>query len=232
MTVPDHLRVRREPKRGRYDRETIDAILDEALLCHLGFEVEGQPYVIPTLFARAGDMLYVHGSAASRMLEALAEGIDVCVTVTLVDGLVLARSAFHHSMNYRSVVVLGRARLVTDPEEKRAALVAVVEHVVPGRSRDVRDPSELELLATSVLRLDLLEVSAKVLRTGAARRRHPAPRGPGPRGRPPTPSRRGAAPDRAELPAPRPLATLSGRGQGVGVTDIPPPIAIRTNPMM
>src|SRR5437773_2583409 len=170
MSAPDFTRtgrttVRRLPKRGVYDRAAVFAILDEALVCHVGFARDGQPFVIPTIFARVEDRLYVHGSAASRMLEALAEGIDVCVTVTLVDGLVLARSAFHHSMNYRSVVVLGRARLVTDPDEKRAALVAVVEHVVPGRSRDVRDPSERELLATSVLRLDLLEVSAKV-RTG------------------------------------------------------------------
>ena len=157
--------VRRLPKRGVYDRAAVFAILDEALVCHVGFSREGQPFVIPTIFARMGDRLYVHGSAASRMLHALAEGVDACVTVTLVDGLVLARSAFHHSMNYRSVVVLGRARLVTDPDEKRAALEAIVEHVVPGRSRDVRAPSERELLATSVLRLDLVEVSAKV-RTG------------------------------------------------------------------
>ncbi len=170
MSAPDFTRtprttVRRLPQRGVYDRAAVFAILDEALVCHVGFARDGQPFVIPTIFARVEDRFYLHGSAASRMLGALAEGIDVCVTVTLLDGLVLARSAFHHSMNYRSVVVFGRARLVTDPDEKRAALVAVVEHVVPGRSRDVRDPSELELLATSVLRLDLLEVSAKV-RTG------------------------------------------------------------------
>lgn len=157
--------VRRLPKRGVYDRAAVFAILDEALVCHVGFARDGQPFVIPTIFTRVEDWLYVHGSAASRMLEALGEGIDACVTVTLVDGLVLARSAFHHSMNYRSVVVLGRARLVTDPEEKRAALEAIVEHVVPGRSHEVRAPSEVELLATSVLRLDLVEVSAKV-RTG------------------------------------------------------------------
>jgi uncharacterized protein len=157
--------VRRLPKRGVYDRAAVFAILDEALVCHVGFARDGQPFVIPTIFARMEDRLYVHGSAASRMLDALSEGVDACVTVTLVDGLVLARSAFHHSMNYRSVVVLGRARLVTDPDEKRAALEAIVEHVVPGRSRDVRAPSAKELLATSVLRLDLVEVSAKV-RTG------------------------------------------------------------------
>jgi len=170
MSAPDFAptpltTVRRLPQRAVYDRAAVFAILDEALVCHVGFAREGQPFVITTIFARVMDRLYLHGSAASRMLGALAEGIDVCVTVTLVDGLVLARSAFHHSMNYRSVVVLGRARLVTDPEEKRAALEAVVEHVVPGRSREVRDPSERELRATSVLRLDLLEVSAKV-RTG------------------------------------------------------------------
>ncbi len=170
MSAPDFTRtsrttVRRLPQRGVYDRAAVFAILDEALVCHVGFVRDGQPFVIPTIFARVEDRLYLHGSAASRMLGALAEGADVCVTVTLVDGLVLARSAFHHSMNYRSVVVLGRARLVTDPNEKRAALEAVVEHVVPGRSREVRDPSERELLATSVLCLDLLEVSAKV-RTG------------------------------------------------------------------
>jgi len=170
MSAPDFTRtsrttVRRLPQRGVYDRAAVFAILDEALVCHVGFVRDGQPFVIPTIFARVEDRLYLHGSAASRMLGALAEGADVCVTVTLVDGLVLARSAFHHSMNYRSVVVLGRARLVTDANEKRAALEAVVEHVVPGRSREVRDPSERELLATSVLCLDLLEVSAKV-RTG------------------------------------------------------------------
>ncbi len=170
MSAPDFTRtsrttVRRLPQRGVYDRAAVFAILDEALVSHVGFVRDGQPFVIPTIFARVEDRLYLHGSAASRMLGALAEGADVCVTVTLVDGLVLARSAFHHSMNYRSVVVLGRARLVTDPNEKRAALEAVVEHVVPGRSREVRDPSERELLATSVLCLDLLEVSAKV-RTG------------------------------------------------------------------
>ncbi len=157
--------VHRLPKRGVYDRAAVAAILDEALVCHVGFAAEGRPFVIPTIFARVEDRLYLHGSAASRMLQALAEGVDVCVTVTLVDGLVLARSAFHHSMNYRSVVVLGRARLVSDPLEKAAALEAIVEHVVPGRSKEVRAPNDRELVATSVLRLDLEEVSAKV-RTG------------------------------------------------------------------
>jgi uncharacterized protein len=157
--------VRRLPKRAAYDRATIDAILDEALHCHLGFALDGQPYVIPTIHARVSDRVYVHGSAASRMLRALADAIPACLTVTLVDGLVLARSAFHHSMNYRSVVVLGTARAVADPVEKLSALHAIVEHVVPGRWPEVRPPNERELKATSVLCLPLAEVSAK-LRTG------------------------------------------------------------------
>ena len=157
--------VRRLRKRAAYDRTTIDAILDEALHCHLGFVVDGQPYVIPTIHARVADWVYVHGSAASRMLRTLADGVAACLTVTLVDGLVLARSAFHHSMNYRSVVVLGTARAVVEPGEKVAALRAVVEHVVPGRWSEVRPPNERELRATSVLSLSLAEASAKV-RTG------------------------------------------------------------------
>ncbi len=157
--------LRRLPQRGVFDRAAVHAILDEGLVCHVGFAVDGQPFVIPTSYARVEDRLYLHGSAASRMLRSLTGGAEVCVTVTLLDGLVLARSAFHHSMNYRSVVVLGRALLVEDVAEKRAALEAIVEHVVPGRSAVVREPSEQELLATSVLRLDLVEVSAKV-RTG------------------------------------------------------------------
>jgi len=157
--------VQRLPKRGAYDRETLHAILDEGLVCHVGFALEGQPYVIPTSYARVDDVLYVHGSAASRMLKALAGGVPVCVTVTLLDGLVLARSAFHHSMNYRSAVVLGMARLVEDPEEKQRALWAIVEHIVPGRSPDVRAPSTKELLATSVLALPIEEASVKI-RTG------------------------------------------------------------------
>ena len=124
-------RVRRHPERGDYDRGTIDAILDEALICHVGFVVDGQPFVIPTIHARDGDVLYVHGSPGSRMLRSLKGGIDVCVTVTLLDGLVLARSVYNHSMNYRSAVVLGRAREVTDREEKLQAMKCVVEHVVP-----------------------------------------------------------------------------------------------------
>lgn len=165
MTKTDRTTVKRIPKRGAYDRETINAILDEALICHVGFVVDGQPYVIPTGFARVGYELYIHGSAASRMLRELSNGIEVCVTVTLLDGLVLARSAFHHSMNYRSVVVLGKATLVTDAAEKYDALKALTEHFVPGRWEEVRWPTELELKATSVLKLPITEASAKI-RTG------------------------------------------------------------------
>jgi hypothetical protein len=154
--------LKRLPTRGVFDRAEVHSILDEGLICHVGFAVDGQPFVIPTSYARIGDRLYVHGSAASRMLRSLAKGAEVCVTVTLLDGLVLARSAFHHSMNYRSVVVLGRATLVEDAAEKGEALEAIVEHIVPGRGAVVRGPSKLELQATSVLRLDLVEVSAKV----------------------------------------------------------------------
>jgi hypothetical protein len=161
----ERTRIRRLPQRGSHERATIDAILDEALYCHLGFTVDGQPYVIPTIHARVGDQVYLHGSAASRMLRTLADGVPVCLTVTLLDGLVLARSAFHHSMNYRSVIVLGSARPVLARDEKVAALEAIVEHVVPGRSRAVRAPNEQELKATSVLVLPLAEASAKI-RTG------------------------------------------------------------------
>jgi nitroimidazol reductase NimA-like FMN-containing flavoprotein (pyridoxamine 5'-phosphate oxidase superfamily) len=161
----DRVQVRRLAKRASYDPAVLHAILDEALVCHVGFSVEAQPYVIPTIYARVGDVLYVHGSAASRMLRTLGEGVPVCVTVSLVDGLVLARSAFHHSMNYRSAVVLGRAEEVSDEAEKRMALVAIVEHVVPGRSDEVRAPNEREMKVTTVLRVPLTEASAKV-RTG------------------------------------------------------------------
>ena len=164
-TKTERTRVKRVPDRGHYDRETIYAILDEAFICHVGYVVDGQPYVIPTGFARIGDDLYIHGSSASRMLRNLSQGVDVCVTVTLIDGLVLARSAFHHSINYRSVVVLGKAELVEDAEEKNNALEAFTEHVVPGRWAEVRWPSELELKATSVLKLPIDEASAKI-RTG------------------------------------------------------------------
>ncbi len=166
LAASPRTRVTRLPQRGAYDRATVDAILDEALVCHVGFVQDGQPYVIPTLHARVGTTLYLHGSAASRMLKTLrAEGVPVCVTVSLLDGLVLARSAFHHSVNYRSVVVLGEAREVTDPDEKDAALRALVEQVAAGRSAVVRPPSPLELRATMVLAVPIDEASAKV-RTG------------------------------------------------------------------
>ena len=158
-------KVKRYPERGAYDRATIDAILDEALVCHLGFVHDGHPYVTPTLFARVGDEVYVHGSAASRTLRSLREGVDACLTVTLVDGIVLARSIFHHSVNYRSVVVLGRAIEVQDTPEKLRALEAFADRIVPGRWADVRPPTPLELRATVILRLPLDEASAKV-RTG------------------------------------------------------------------
>jgi nitroimidazol reductase NimA-like FMN-containing flavoprotein (pyridoxamine 5'-phosphate oxidase superfamily) len=161
----ERVRVRRLPQRGVYEREKVHAILDEGLVCHVGFVVDGQPFVIPTTYARVGDRLYLHGSAASRMLRTLSGGVPVAVTVTLLDGLVLARSAFHHSMNYRSVVALGTAREVVDPVEKRAALDAIVEHVVPGRTADARPPSANEMKATLVLCLPLDEAAAKV-RTG------------------------------------------------------------------
>ncbi len=161
----ERTRVVRLPKRGAYDRDTINAILDEAFICHVGFVVEGQPYVIPTAYGRIADQLYIHGSAASRMLRELSKEVGVCVTVTLVDGLVLARSAFHHSINYRSVVILGKATLVTDTTEKDRSLEAITEHIVHGRWPDVRWPNELELKATSVLKLPINEASAKV-RTG------------------------------------------------------------------
>ena len=165
-TPTDRTQVKRLPKRGVYDKEQVHAILDEGFLCHVGFVADGQPYVIPTLYVRDGDRIYIHGSAASRMLRTLDEGADVCVTVTLVDGFVLARSAFHHSMNYRSVVVLGKARLVDDPNEKMQALHRFTNHMVPGRWEEVRQPAEQELKATNVLVLALDEVSAKV-RTGS-----------------------------------------------------------------
>jgi uncharacterized protein len=165
FTPTERTQVKRLPKRGKYDRETVFAILDTGFVCHVGFSVDGQPYVIPTNYGRSGDTLYLHGSAASRMLRTLGEGVPVGVTVTHVDGLVLARSAFHHSVNYRSVVILGTARLVTDPAEKMEALRVFTEHVMKGRWDDVRQPTEQELKATTVLALPLEEVSAKV-RTG------------------------------------------------------------------
>ncbi|HEX8092044.1 MAG TPA: pyridoxamine 5'-phosphate oxidase family protein [Blastocatellia bacterium] len=157
--------LKRLPKRAEYDRRAVYEILDEGFICHVGFTVNGQPFVIPTGYARAGDSLYVHGSQASRMLRELSKGIDVCVTVTLLDGLVLARSAFHHSINYRSVLVFGKASLIEDKEEKLEALRALSEHIVPGRWAEVREPTESEMKATTVLSLPLAEASAKV-RTG------------------------------------------------------------------
>ncbi len=156
--------VRRQRERGVYDADVVDAILDEALICHLGAVVDGSPVVLPTVHARSGRTLYLHGARANALLRAGADA-EVCVTVTLVDGLVLARSAFHHSVNYRSVVVRGRARAVTDPDEQRAALEALVDHAVPGRSAETRPPSDEELRATLVLSVALDEASAKV-RTG------------------------------------------------------------------
>lgn len=161
----ERTQVKRLPKRGRYDTEMVYQILDQGFVCHVGFSVDGQPYVIPTNYGRSGDTLYLHGSAASRMLKTLSGGIPVCVTVTHVDGLVLARSAFHHSVNYRSVVILGTARLMEEPAEKMEALRVFTEHVMKGRWDDVRQPTEQELKATTVLALPLEEVSAKV-RTG------------------------------------------------------------------
>lgn len=154
--------VRRLPERGRYDDETIHAILDQAFLCFIGFAAGGSPVVIPTLYARRGDCLYMHGSAASRMLRDLQKGAPASVTVALVDGLVLARSAFHHSINYRSVVAFGTARLVEDQGEKLHALEAISEHVIPGRWSQVRGPNEQELKATAVIEFRIEEASAKV----------------------------------------------------------------------
>lgn len=165
FTPTERTKVRRLPKRGVFDHATTHAILDEALTCHVGFAIDGQPYVIPTIHARVGDAIYLHGSAASRMLRNLGEGVPACVTVTLIDGLVLARSTFHHSMNYRSVVILGNLVPVVDRDEKLAALEAIVNHIVPGRAAEARGPNEQELKATTVLKMDLLEVSAKI-RTG------------------------------------------------------------------
>ena len=165
FTPTGRTQVRRYPNRAVYDKAQVYGVLDEGFLCHVGFVADGQPFVIPTGFARSGDQIYIHGSAASRMLRTLHQGVDVCVTVTLVDAFVLARSGFHHSMNYRSVVVLGKARLVTDREEKLNALRSFTNHIVPGRWEEVRPPTDQELKATTVLALPLNEVSAK-MRTG------------------------------------------------------------------
>jgi nitroimidazol reductase NimA-like FMN-containing flavoprotein (pyridoxamine 5'-phosphate oxidase superfamily) len=161
----ERTRLKRLPQRGSYDRETVYQIIDNALFCHVGFVHNQTPFVVPTLHVRIGEQLYVHGSAASRMLRTAADGVALCVTVTHVDGLILARSAFHHSINYRSAVVLGVAQEVSDPDTKLGALHALVEHVFPGRWQDARPPHPKELAATSVLSLPITEASAKI-RTG------------------------------------------------------------------
>ena len=162
LSATQRTQVVRHPERAVYDRGQVNSILDEAWICHVGFVAGGQPYVIPTAYGRMGDRLYIHGSAASRMIRTLGSGVDVCVTVTLVDGLVLARSAFRHSINYRSVVVLGKARLVNEPGEKLEGLRCLTNHVVRGRWGQVRPPNQTELVSTSVLVLPLEEASAKV----------------------------------------------------------------------
>jgi len=158
-------KLKRVPNRGNFDLETIYSILDEGFICHVGFTANGQTFVIPTSYGRIGDKLFLHGASVSRMMKNLAEGIDICVTVTLVDGLVLARSVFHHSMNYRSVVVFGRAKLIESADEKMKALEAFTEHIVKGRWDDARIPNEKELNVTTVLSLKIDEASAKI-RTG------------------------------------------------------------------
>src|ERR1700736_5359669 len=162
FTPTERTKVRRLPDRGKYESESVYGILDEAFICHVGFVVDGQPYVIPTGFARVNDTLYIHGSAASRMLRTLADGVQVCVTLTLIDGIVMARSGFHSSMNYRSVVILGCAMQVEGRDEKLAALTAFSEQVMPGRWKDLRETTDAELKGTLVLSLPLKEVSAKV----------------------------------------------------------------------
>ena len=165
MITTERSRVKRLPKRGAYDAETIHAILDATFLAHVGFVANDQPFVIPTLYGRQEGKLFLHGSAASRMLRELDKGIEICVTVTLVDALVLARSAFHHSMNYRSVVAFGQARLIADAGQKNEALRVISEHIIAGRWDEVRQPTEQELKATSVLEFSIEEASAKI-RTG------------------------------------------------------------------
>jgi len=165
VATSDRTRLVREPQRAVYDRELIYKILDEGFVCHVGFTADGQTFVIPTMYARVGDALYFHGSAASRMLRGVSTGLNVCITVTLADGLVLARSVFNHSMNYRSAVALGNASIVDEAGEKLDALRAFTEKILPGRWNDARQPNEKELRATSILRLPLTEISAKV-RTG------------------------------------------------------------------
>jgi nitroimidazol reductase NimA-like FMN-containing flavoprotein (pyridoxamine 5'-phosphate oxidase superfamily) len=165
LTPTDRTRLKRKPERGSYDLATIHAILDAAVICHVAYTLDGQPFAMPMAFGRVGNRLYVHAASVGRMPRAAAEGLDLCLTVTLVDGLVLGRSAMHHSMNYRCVIAIGRARLVSDPVEKETALRAVVNHNLPGRWDQVRSPSTQEMKATGVLALELDEASAKV-RTG------------------------------------------------------------------
>lgn len=165
INVTERTTLKRLPQRGSYEREIIYSILDEGLVCHVGFQHEGHPFVIPTGYGRAGDKLYIHGSRASRMMSLLRNGTEVCVTVTLLDALVLARSAFHHSMNYRSVVIFGKAQEVEDLDEKQEALKIFTEHIVRGRWPEVRPPNKSEMNRTTVLSLSLAEASAKV-RTG------------------------------------------------------------------
>lgn len=165
MPPTDRTKVRRLAERGRYDRDTIDSILDAGMVCHVGFAVDGRPWVMPTIYVRHDDHLYLHGATANQALKALASGVEACVTVTLIDGLVLARSAFHHSMNYRSVMLFGLAERVDDEEEKFDAFLAMVDHLVPGRSRDTRLPTAQEMRKTLMIRLPIDECSAKV-RTG------------------------------------------------------------------
>ncbi len=162
IKTTERTKIKRLPKRGSFERETIYKILDEGFVCHVGFVVNEQPFVLPTAYARSGDQLLIHGSSASRMMRAMASEIDVCVTVTLIDGLVLARSAFHHSMNYRSVVVFGKAKIIEGEREKYDALKAFTEHIVPERWAEIRPPSKNELKGTIVLSLPLAEASAKI----------------------------------------------------------------------
>lgn len=165
LLTTDRTRLRRKTERGSYDRETVAAILDAGLICHVGFSLDGRPWVFPTAYARVGEVVYLHGAVGNFALRTLAGGAEVCVTVTVIDGLVLARSAFHHSMNYRSVMLFGVAEAVTDETEKREALLAIVDHMAPGRSADSRTPTPEELRSTLVVRLPITEGSAKV-RTG------------------------------------------------------------------
>jgi len=165
LDVTSRTKIKRMPSRGHYERELVYQILDEGLVCHVGFAIDSQPFVIPTAYGRLGNCLYIHGASASRMMRSLASGVEVCVTVTLLDGLVLARTVFHHSMNYRSVVIFGTATLVEDADEKLKALEVFTEHIVPGRWAEARQPNRQELAVTSVLALPLDEASAKI-RTG------------------------------------------------------------------